>query len=76
MYGDSKQAIYAFAGADTQSVQHLTKEYDLKQLPLNICYRCPENVVKLARLIVPQLEWNTSREDKGDVSVITQQEMY
>ncbi len=45
-------------------------------MPLNICYRCPENVVKLARLIVPQLEWNTSREDKGDVSVITQQEMY
>lgn len=76
MCGDSKQAIYAFAGADTQSIQNLTKEYDLKQLPLNICYRCPENVVKLAKTIVPELEWNVDREDKGEVSVLTQTELY
>ena len=33
-------------------------------------------MVKLAQTIVPDLEWDTSREDAGDVSIITQQTMY
>ena len=74
--GDNKQAIYAFAGADTQSVRNLTREYNLRQLPLNICYRCPENVVRVAKTIVPELEWNIDREDKGEVKFKTRTEAY
>ena len=47
--GDNRQAIYGFSGADTHSMEHLKERFTLTELPLNICYRCPENVVKLAK---------------------------
>ena len=68
--GDQKQAIYGFAGADTNSINNLKKNFVLKELPLNICYRCPENVIKITKSIVPEIEWNPLREDKGIVELI------
>ena len=68
--GDKYQAIYGFAGADTHSIDNIKKNFILKELPLNICYRCPENVIKLAKDIVPTIEWNKAREDKGTVKLI------
>ena len=74
--GDKFQSIYGFAGADTQAVEELKKTFVLKHLPLNICYRCPEKVVKLAKGIVPAIEWNTKREDTGKVELVTPEFMY
>ena len=68
--GDEKQAIYGFAGADTKSIKNLKKNFDLTELPLNICYRCPKNVIKLAQDIVPSIDWNHKREDDGIVDFI------
>lgn len=68
--GDEKQAIYGFAGADTKSIKNLKKNFDLTELPLNICYRCPKNVIKLAQDIVPSIDWNHKREDDGIVEFI------
>lgn len=68
--GDAKQSIYGFAGADTKSIDNIKKNFTLKELPLNICYRCPENVVKIARCHVPDIEWNTQRDDKGIVEIV------
>lgn len=68
--GDEKQAIYGFAGADTKSIENLKQNFILKELPLNICYRCPENVIKLSKSIVPSIEWNPKREDKGVVEFV------
>src|SRR5699024_9201295 len=68
--GDKYQAIYGFAGADTHSIDNIKKNFILKELPLNICYRCPENVIKLAKDIVPTIEWNKEREDEGIVKLI------
>lgn len=65
--GDEKQSIYAFAGADTKSIRNLKTNFLLSELPLNICYRCPENVIKLAQDIVPEIDWNHTRDDKGEV---------
>lgn len=65
--GDEKQAIYGFAGADTKSIYNLKKNFYLKELPLNICYRCPENIIKLSQSLVPEIDWNHNREDKGIV---------
>lgn len=62
--------IYAFAGADTHAIEKLDETFILQHLPLNICYRCPENVVRLAREIVPTIEWNASRTDKGEVKFL------
>lgn len=68
--GDEKQAIYGFAGADTKSIKNLKKNFDLTELPLNICYRCPKNVIKLAQDMVPTIDWNHKREDDGIVDFI------
>jgi DNA helicase-2/ATP-dependent DNA helicase PcrA len=54
--GDSRQAIYGFAGADTASIQTLTGKLSAKVMPLSICYRCPKSHLDLARSIVPQIE--------------------
>lgn len=53
--GDSRQAIYGFAGADTASMETLRKTLNADSLPLSICYRCPSSVVAMASKIVPQL---------------------
>ena len=68
--GDEKQSIYAFAGADTKSIKNLKKNFALNELPLNICYRCPENVIKVAQDIVPEIDWNHKRDDKGEVKFL------
>lgn len=59
-----------FAGADTKSIKNLKRNFDLTELPLNICYRCPKNVIKLAQDIVPSIDWNHKREDDGIVEFI------
>lgn len=53
--GDPYQSIYGFTGADPWSFKSIGKHAG-HELPLSICYRCPESVVDLARRIVPQIE--------------------
>jgi DNA helicase II / ATP-dependent DNA helicase PcrA len=53
--GDPHQSIYGFTGADPWSFRNIGK-YAADELPLSICYRCPESVVSMARNIVPQIE--------------------
>ena len=74
--GDEKQAIYGFAGADTKSISNLKKNFYLKELPLNICYRCPENIIKLSQSIVPEIDWNHKREDKGEVKFFNEYNLH
>jgi superfamily I DNA/RNA helicase len=52
--GDPAQAIYGFAGADTESIPNLKAELaatsrGVKVLSLDICYRCPKAVVRYVR---------------------------
>lgn len=64
--GDSKQAIYSFAGADTSSIKVFAERLQATTLPLSICYRCPASHIELAKTIVPQIE---ARENapKGEI---------
>ena len=55
-FGDSKQAIYGFAGAGIDSIERITKDFAATTLPLSVTYRCPLKVVVLAKTIVPQIE--------------------
>ena len=48
----------------------MKKNFDLTELPLNTCYRCPKNVIKIAQDIVPSIDWNHKREDDGIVDFI------
>lgn len=54
--GDSAQAIYGFRGADRQALNHLCHEWSMTRLPLTHCFRCPANVVALARCLHPSIE--------------------
>ncbi len=54
--GDSRQAMYAWRGADRDTMDNFKRHFDAKELPLSICYRCPPNITRLAQKIVPQIE--------------------
>lgn len=54
--GDDMQAIYAFRGADVETIPKLIQALDAKVLPLSVTYRCCTKVVDLARKVVPDLE--------------------
>jgi superfamily I DNA/RNA helicase len=49
-------SIYAFRGADTDSMNNFIKEFNAVELPLSICYRCPKSHILLAQEIVPEIE--------------------
>lgn len=61
--GDRKQSIYAFRGANTNSMDDVKEFFEAVELPLSICYRCAKNVVKLAQTIVPNIEYSEDKED-------------
>lgn len=54
--GDSRQAIYGFRGALTNSMEELNTKFECVEYPLSICYRCAKSIVRLAQEIVPQIE--------------------
>lgn len=58
--GDPYQAIYAFRGADTHSMQKLGNEFQMDELPLSISYRCSQAVIREAQSIVPDIEAHES----------------
>ena len=66
MVGDSRQAIYGFRGADSESMANLKRVFKADELPLSITYRCPRSVVEIAQTIVPQIECSDTAED-GEV---------
>lgn len=55
--GDEQQSIYGFCGADAESFNLLRHLPHTAKLPLSICYRCDENIIRLAQEIVPQIQW-------------------
>lgn len=61
--GDPNQAIYAFAGADSRSLQQIMDKTQAVSLPLSICYRCPTSHVALAKAIVPAIEAHSSAKE-------------
>lgn len=54
--GDRNQAIYQFAGAESDSFDQLKAHFSAEELELNYCYRCPQSVIEEAQKIVPHIE--------------------
>lgn len=54
--GDPRQAIYAFAGADSRAIVRISERTDATELPLSVSYRCPLRHVALARRYAPEME--------------------
>jgi DNA helicase-2/ATP-dependent DNA helicase PcrA len=55
--GDPNQAIFGFAGADAESWKKIGQRTKAKKFDLDVCYRCPREVVALAQTIVPHIKW-------------------
>lgn len=54
--GDSRQAIFGFAGAQCDSMERIIAATKADTLPLSMTYRCPSSHVALAQTIVPGIE--------------------
>lgn len=57
VFGDRNQAIYSFKGTTPDSMQEFILKQHATGLPLSICYRCPQSVIREAQKIVPHIEW-------------------
>ena len=54
--GDPRQAIYGFAGADTNSFNRIKENLNCTYYPLSVNYRCPKSVLQLAKKYCPEIE--------------------
>jgi len=67
--GDPRQAIYGFAGADTNSYSNLKSLFpNTTELPLSVSYRCGTRIIEEAKKINPQIEPFDGNE-KGEVRI-------
>lgn len=64
--GDKAQAIYGFRGADSNSLSLIQEEFNCIELPLNVSYRCAQDVVKYAQQWYPEIEAAPNAQ-KGEV---------
>ncbi len=53
--GDEKQAIYGFRGADSESMNNIRRDFNTDTLPLSVCYRCSQAVIREAQKLVPNI---------------------
>ena len=49
--GDRRQAIFGFTGADSASMDMIRDEFNAKELPLSINYRCDAAIVRAAQTL-------------------------
>lgn len=58
--GDKHQAIYAFTGASSESIDRIVEEFNCKRLKLTVTYRCPRSVVDYVHRWVRHIEAHSS----------------
>lgn len=73
--GDPRQAIFAFRGADSKSIERLKFELPgAVELPLPETFRCGKAIVRLAQDIVPGFIAHESNEE-GSITEVNLEEM-
>lgn len=71
--GDPFQSIYGFAGADNESFERIRNEFNCTRLGLTDCFRCPQDVIKIAKSIRPDI--NGFKQYPGKIYNIPQREV-
>lgn len=72
--GDDCQAIYAFRGADSGSLDRLKMELGATELGLTVTYRCGRAIVDLAAILVPDFTAGSGN-CEGLVSTIAKEKL-
>lgn len=67
--GDANQSIYGFRGAVSNGMDNLKLSFRMTEMPLSTSFRCPIEVVKLARKRAPTMNW-PSWAKEGRVNVL------
>lgn len=65
--GDRNQSIYGFSGAYSSSFNKFLKMGDVKELPLDICYRCATKIIDETNEVFDVMEYG--KEEEGVVGV-------
>ena len=73
--GDENQALYSWRLADTSIIEEIKQQPKTKILPLPISYRCPKNVIDLAKKWVPDITCPDTAID-GEIKDISLNELY
>lgn len=55
--GDPWQSIYGFRGAVHAGMSRLQHQYNMREMPLSISFRCPISIVERARFRAPHMQW-------------------
>lgn len=69
------QAIYGFTGADADSLDLIRQDFNAVEMPLTTTYRCPKEIVGVARQWVSHIEAHESAPD-GIVSTIAYNDLF
>lgn len=64
--GDRHQSIYAFTGADSESLDRIKKTFSAHELSLTTCFRCDKAIIKHVNHLVPHIR---PRSDAGEGTV-------
>lgn len=67
--GDRNQSIYGFSGAYSSSFDLFLDNGNVKELPLDICYRCKTKIVDAANEVYDVMDY--FKEDEGIVDILT-----
>ena len=67
--GDMNQSIYAFRGADSESMQNIKTRFSCVELPLDETFRIPKNIVKELNARFPEITLY-SHKDGGKIEYI------
>lgn len=66
--GDRFQSIYNFAGSLSNSFDMFLEKDNVKEMPLDVCYRCSSSIIKYANNVYDIMEG--FKEDEGSVGII------
>lgn len=61
--GDHFQSIYGFRGAVADGMSMMKQRFGMKEFQLSISFRCPKEVIKLARKRAPLMKWSDAAVD-------------
>lgn len=68
--GDRRQAIYGFSGSHANSFDLFKSKGNVYELPLDVCYRCPQAIIREANKVYDVME--PFKEYDGIVDTVTE----